>query len=52
MKKKVELFVPCCIDQLYPQTAFNTIKVLEHLGVEVHYNPEQTCCGQTAFKNG
>lgn len=52
MKKKVELFVPCCINQLYPQTAFNTIKVLEHLGVEVHYNPEQTCCGQTAFKNG
>lgn len=51
-KKKVELFVPCCIDQLYPQTAFNTIKVLEHLGVEVNYNPEQVCCGQTAFKNG
>lgn len=54
MKKKltVELFVPCCIDQLYPQTAFNTIKVLEHVGVEVHYNPEQICCGQTAFRNG
>lgn len=51
-QKRVELFVPCCIDQLYPQTAFNTIKVLEHLGLEVTYNPEQVCCGQTAFKNG
>ena len=51
-KKKIELFVPCCIDQLYPQTAFNAIKVLEHLGVEVNYNPEQICCGKTAFHNG
>ena len=25
----VELFIPCFIDQLYPQTAFNTIKILE-----------------------
>lgn len=51
-KKKVDFFVPCCIDQLYPQTAFNAIKVLEHLGVEVNYHPEPICCGQTAFKNG
>lgn len=51
-KKKVELFVPCCVDQLYPQTAFSTIKILEHLGMEVSYNPEQVCCGQAAFKNG
>lgn len=51
-KQEVELFVPCCIDQLYPQTAFSTIKVLEHLGVKVNYNPEQICCGQTAFRNG
>lgn len=50
--KKVELFVPCCVDRLYPQTAFSTIKVLEHLGVEVHYEPGRGCCGQTAFKNG
>ena len=51
-KRKVEFFVPCCIDQLYPQTAFNAIKVLEHLGVEVSYRSEPICCGQTAFKNG
>jgi L-lactate dehydrogenase complex protein LldE len=37
---------------LYPQTAFNTIKVLEKAGCTVHYNPEQTCCGQPAFNSG
>ena len=45
----VELFIPCFIDQLYPQTAFNTIKVLEKAGCKVIYNPEQTCCGQPAY---
>lgn len=49
---KVELFVPCFIDQLFPDTAFNTIKVLEKAGCEVHYNPDQTCCGQPAFNAG
>lgn len=48
----VDIFVPCCVDQLYPQTAFNMIKVLKHLGVKVHYNAEQTCCGKGAFTNG
>lgn len=48
----VQLFVPCFIDQLYPQTAFNTIKVLEAAGCTVHYNPDQTCCGQPAFNSG
>ena len=49
---KVELFVPCFIDQLYPQTAFNTIKLLKKAGCKVTYNPEQTCCGQPAFNAG
>ncbi len=48
----IELFIPCFIDQLYPQTAFNTIKVLEKAGCKVIYNPEQTCCGQPAFNAG
>jgi len=52
MAKKVELFIPCFIDQLYPETAFNTIKVLERVGCEVIYNPEQTCCGQPAYNAG
>jgi L-lactate dehydrogenase complex protein LldE len=52
MTKKVELFIPCFIDQLYPETAFNTIKLLERAGCEVIYNPEQTCCGQPAYNSG
>ena len=49
---KVDLFIPCFIDQLYPETAFNMVKVLEKFGCEVHYNKNQTCCGQPAFNNG
>lgn len=49
---EVQLFVPCFIDQLYPETAFNTISVLERVGCKVHYNPNQTCCGQPAFNSG
>lgn len=48
----VELFIPCFIDQLFPDTAFNTIKVLEKAGCTVQYNPEQTCCGQPAYNAG
>ena len=49
---KVEIFVPCFIDQLYPDTAFNMVKVLEKVGCEVSYNSNQTCCGQPAFNAG
>jgi L-lactate dehydrogenase complex protein LldE len=49
---RVQLFIPCFVDQLYPQTAFNTIKVLEAAGCTVSYNPAQTCCGQPAFNAG
>lgn len=48
----VHVFIPCFIDQLYPQTGFNTIKVLERAGCTVSYNPAQTCCGQPAFNAG
>ena len=48
----VDLFIPCFIDQLYPQTAFNVVKLLKKAGVEAHYNPEQTCCGQPSFNSG
>src|SRR5205085_3065352 len=49
---KVEIFVPCFIDQLYPETAFNMVRVLEKAGCEVSYNGNQTCCGQPAFNAG
>ncbi|HMK05063.1 MAG TPA: (Fe-S)-binding protein [Ferruginibacter sp.] len=49
---KVQLFIPCFVDQLYPQTAFNMVKVLEKACCEVAYNTNQTCCGQPAFNAG
>lgn len=49
---KVELFIPCFIDQLYPETAFNSVKLLEKAGCQVIYNTEQTCCGQPAYNAG
>jgi len=49
---KVELFIPCFIDQLFPDTAFSTVKVLQKAGCEVNFNPAQTCCGQPAFNAG
>jgi L-lactate dehydrogenase complex protein LldE len=48
----VQLFIPCFVDQLYPETAFNMVKVLEKTGCTVSYNTSQTCCGQPAFNAG
>ena len=48
----IQLFIPCFIDQLYPQTAVNMVKVLEKAGCNVYYNTNQTCCGQPAFNAG
>lgn len=49
---KVQLFIPCFIDQLFPETAFNMVKVLEKACCDVAYNTNQTCCGQPAFNAG
>lgn len=48
----VQIFIPCFVDQLYPDTAFNMVKVLEKAGCTVSYNTDQTCCGQPAFNAG
>jgi L-lactate dehydrogenase complex protein LldE len=49
---KVQLFIPCFVDQLFPQTGMNMVKLLEKAGCEVSYNPKQTCCGQPAYNAG
>ncbi len=49
---EVDIFIPCFIDQFYPETGFNMIKVLEKLNVKVHYNENQTCCGQPFYNSG
>jgi len=52
MPTTVDIFIPCFVDQLYPTTALNMVKVLERVGVVVNYNPNQTCCGQPAYNAG
>jgi len=48
----VDIFIPCFIDQVFPQTGMNMVKILEKLDIDVNYNPNQTCCGQMAFNSG
>lgn len=49
---KVGLFIPCYIDQFYPQVGIATLQLLEKLGCEVDYPKGQTCCGQPMANSG
>jgi L-lactate dehydrogenase complex protein LldE len=48
----VGLFIPCYIDQLYPQVGMATVQLLEHFGVAVDFPESQTCCGQPMANAG
>jgi len=48
----VALFVPCYIDQFFPDVAIATLELLESLGVDVDYPAGQTCCGQPMANTG
>ncbi|RYE37214.1 MAG: (Fe-S)-binding protein [Sphingobacteriales bacterium] len=48
----VGLFVPCYVDQFYPNAAIATLQLLEKFGVNVEYPPKQTCCGQPMANSG
>jgi len=50
--QKIALFVPCYINNLYPQVALSTLEVLQKQGFEVEYPPNQSCCGQPFLNNG
>ena len=49
---EVGIFIPCFIDQIFPETGMNMAIVLKHYHTKPLYNPAQTCCGQVAFNNG
>lgn len=49
---QVSLLIPCLVDQFLPEIGFALIRVLEHLGYSVAYNPSGVCCGQPAFNAG
>ena len=49
---RVGLFIPCYIDQFYPQVGLATVEVLEKYGLDIEYPEGQTCCGQPMANTG
>ncbi|HWL10842.1 MAG TPA: (Fe-S)-binding protein [Planctomicrobium sp.] len=49
---RVALFVPCYIDQMYPDVGMATLELLERYGCHVEFPPAQTCCGQPMANTG
>jgi L-lactate dehydrogenase complex protein LldE len=50
--RTVHLFVPCLVEDVFPEIGEATARVLSRAGVEVVYPPGQTCCGQMHYKLG
>jgi L-lactate dehydrogenase complex protein LldE len=49
---RIGLFIPCYIDQFYPNVAIATYELLVKLGCEIEYPLGQTCCGQPLANSG
>ncbi|MCA9040146.1 MAG: (Fe-S)-binding protein [Planctomycetaceae bacterium] len=49
---RVGLFIPCYIDQFYPDVGLATLEVLERFGCDVEFPTAQTCCGQPMANTG
>ena len=49
---RIALFATCLADTLYPDVPRATVTLLERLGHEVVFPPEQTCCGQMHINTG
>src|SRR6186713_669838 len=48
----VGLFIPCYVNQFYPNAAKATLELLQKLGADVVYPLKQTCCGQPMANSG
>ncbi|CAG4993276.1 Lactate utilization protein A [Dyadobacter sp. CECT 9275] len=49
---RIGLFIPCYVDQFYPQVGIATLELLEKLGCNVVFPLNQTCCGQPMANSG
>ena len=49
---RASLFITCYNDTLYPETGRAVVALLERLGVDVQFEPRQTCCGQMHSNTG
>ena len=48
----VALFVPCYINELYPEVARDTLLILRNFKINVKVPRNQTCCGQPFINSG
>lgn len=49
---RVALFIPCYVDQFYPNVAIATLQLLRRQGLRVEFPAQQTCCGQPMANGG
>jgi len=50
--RKLQLFIPCFIDQLFPEAGLSVYRVFKRLGWEPVFPEKQVCCGQPFFNSG
>src|ERR1700682_3374117 len=48
----VGLFIPCYVDQFYPEVGLASLDLLERFGVDAEFPEAQTCCGQPMANSG
>ena len=49
---RISLFITCYNDTLFPETGKAVVRVLERLGHQIEFPPDQTCCGQMHWNTG
>lgn len=49
---KIGLFIPCLVDQFFPDVGDSVVELLERLDQEIDYPTEQTCCGMPFYNMG
>lgn len=50
--KRIQFMATCLCDAFFPDVAKAAVQVLEHVGCEIEFPQDQTCCGQPAFNAG
>lgn len=50
--KRIQFMATCLCDAFFPDVARAAVQVLEHVGCEIEFPQDQTCCGQPAFNAG
>ncbi len=49
---RASIFITCYNDTLFPETGRAVVRLLERLGVDLDFHPQQTCCGQMHANTG